>query len=235
MNCELKHNIWRNVLPVQLRAQTNFLHYNFPWRIKVQLNSSDSDTCVLAPQQVLSIGKRDLADSREARPVTSDLWDPDLSQQLGEHLHDSKVRKFAFYSEVSRCKAIICLSGLFGLRWGLGSYRDKHKWRLAVSLESKKPPQREHNPSAHNFWAIHFSNYFFQSLCLTIASIGYPLLPLSASWLYWPWATMSHTITDMNMQTFGKVMICSPSTICLRSILSGVLGGQEVWLSHLQL
>lgn len=156
--------MWRNVLPVQLCAQTNFLHYNFPWRIKVQLNFSDSDTCVLAPQQVLNIGKHDLADSREAQPVTSDLRDPDLSQQLAEHLHDPRVRKFASYSEVSHCKAIICLSDLFGLRWGLGSYCDKHKWRLAVFLERKKPPQREHNPSAHNFSVIHFSDYFFQSV-----------------------------------------------------------------------
>lgn len=42
----------------------------------------------------------------------------------------------------------------------------------------KKPPQTERNPSAHNFSATHFSNYFFQSLSLTIASTGYPVLPV---------------------------------------------------------
>lgn len=65
------------------------------------------------------------------------------------------------------------------------------------------PPQTEHNLSAHNFSAIHFSNYFFQSLCLSITSTEYPVLPVCLLSLQTlgscvPWYYYT------NMQTFEK-------------------------------
>lgn len=100
-------------------------------------------TLVLVIQQVLYSGEAWFGRFKRAQPLTSDLWDLDLSHQLAEHLHDSRVRKFASYaSEISHCKAIICLSDLLGLRWALCSYHARHKQRLAVSLERKNLHKR---------------------------------------------------------------------------------------------
>lgn len=99
---------------------------------------------------------------------------------------------------------------------------------LLFPWEKKTTPlQTEHDASAHNF-----SNYFFQSLWVIVASTGFSIL--TVSWLYRWWQPCPVVSLIQMHRLLGKpddlhLLLQS----ALGSTLAGILGSHEDWLTHL--
>lgn len=139
-----------------------------------------------------------------------------------------RLESLLLMSQRFHFKSIICLSYLLGLRCALCLYHSRHKERLAVSLERKNLHQQNiiHLPLT---FQLPPSVTTCSSLCPWLYQVldEYPVLPLCLLTLQ----TLGNPVPWYHWYEYTycceSLIIYSSVTICLRSIISGILGGQE--------